>query len=68
MMKKLLALTFAALLACSALIFAACDNGSETEDPQLSPGFFERLVIPAGEENFVDGLRAFLEGDLECAL
>ena len=41
---------------------------AETEDPQLSPGFFERLVIPAGEENFVDGLRAFLEGDLECAL
>lgn len=34
MMKKLLALMFAMLLACSAIIFAACDNGSETEEPQ----------------------------------
>ena len=31
-------------------------------------GFFERLVTPEAEENFVDGLRAFLNGELEEAL
>lgn len=37
-------------------------------EPQLALGFFERLVTPEAEENFVDGLRAFLDGELEEAL
>lgn len=35
---------------------------------RLSLGFFRRLLTPAGEEAFVDGLRALHEGDEERAL
>jgi len=35
---------------------------------RLSLGFFKRLVTPAGEEAFVDGLRALHEGDENQAL
>lgn len=44
------------------------EAGDESAEPQLALNFFERLVTPENEENFVDGLRAFLEGKLEEAL
>lgn len=47
---------------------AEAGTGEDTADPALELGFFERLVTPEAEENFVDGLRAFLNGELEEAL
>ena len=44
------------------------DEKVSEEEPQLALGFFDRLVTPENEENFIDGLRAFLEGELESAL
>lgn len=47
---------------------SAAEEESAAEEPQLALGFFDRLVTPENEENFIDGLRAFLEGELEKAL
>lgn len=44
------------------------EESAEEVEPQLALGFFDRLVTPENEENFIDGLRAFLEGELESAL
>jgi tetratricopeptide (TPR) repeat protein len=35
---------------------------------KLSLGFFQRLMTPAPERRFIDGIRALNEGDLETAL
>ncbi len=35
---------------------------------RLKLGFFQRLMTPAGERRFVDGIRALNEGDQEAAL
>ena len=35
---------------------------------RLRLGFFQRLMTPAGEKHFIDGIRALNEGDLDAAL
>lgn len=37
-------------------------------EDQLSLGFFKRLVTPQGEEDFVDGMRNFVQGNEYAAL
>ncbi len=51
---------------------SACDRGQRQQavpsKDKLNLGFFKRLVTPADEEAFVDGLRALSEGDDATAL
>lgn len=43
-------------------------RGALQNTGNLSPGFFKRLIIPAGEEAFIDACKNYLEGDLQEAI
>ncbi len=44
------------------------DSDDKSIPDQLTPGFFKRLMIPAGTESFIDGCRELVNGNLREAL
>lgn len=52
--------------------FGSASNSSartlSSNTNKVNLGFFTRLIIPKEEKNFIDGVKAFLAGDLQTAL